>query len=141
MLNKSLKGTIMSNFEDFWSIYPRKKEKKRARVSFNRLPKQTKEECIEGLKKYIKQIEIQGTEPQFIKHPSTFINGENWEDDFETEVITIKPISSTDFKSDSTGNARMGYCSACNKSDFYDKFQVHKESSRCCGKNLKPSRS
>ena len=70
-----VEGVIMGRFDDFWAIYPRKKEKKRARVSFNRLPKKTQVECIEGVKKYIKQIEVQGTETQFIKHPSTFING------------------------------------------------------------------
>ena len=136
-----VEGVAMSKFDDFWAIYPRKKEKKRARVSFNRLPKKTQSECIDGVKKYIKQIEIQGTEPQFIKHPSTFINGENWEDDFETEVIINKKLNYSDYKLDRTGNARMGFCASCNKNDFYDKFQVHLEQSRCCGKNLKPSRS
>ena len=135
-----VEGIIMSKFDDFWAIYPRKKEKKRARVSFNGLPKQTQADCIEGVKKYIKQIEIQSTEPQFIKHPSTFINGENWEDEFETEVVINQKITSADYKTDSTGNARIGYCSKCNKSDFYDKFQVHLEQSRCCGRDLKSCR-
>ena len=136
-----VEGMVMGKFDDFWAIYPRKKEKKRARVSFNRLPKKTQLECIEGVKKYIKQIEVQGTEPQFIKHPSTFINGENWEDDFEIEVVSTKKVVATDYKSDTTGNARIGYCTACGKNDFYDKFQIHMEQSRCCGRDLKPSRS
>jgi len=135
-----VEGIVMGKFDDFWAIYPRKKEKKRARVSFNRLPKKIQGECIEGVKKYIKQIEVQGTEPQFIKHPSTFINGENWEDDFEIEVVREKKILATDYKSDTTGNSRIGYCSNCGKNDFYDKFQVHNEQSRCCGKDLNPCR-
>jgi hypothetical protein len=129
-----VEGIVMGKFDDFWAIYPRKKEKKRARVSFNRLPKKTQLECIEGVKKYIKQIKIQGTEPQFIKHPSTFINGENWEDEFETEIIKV--LSHEDFRLDSTGNSRIGYCKACNKSDFYDKFKIHQEESRCCKRGL-----
>ena len=136
-----VEGVIMGNFYDFWAIYPRKKEKKKARVSFNRLPKKTQSECIEGVKDYIKQIEVQGTEPQFIKPPSTFINGENWEDEFETEVIINQKITSADYKLDATGNAKIGYCSKCNKSDFYDKYQVHLEQSRCCGKDLKSCRA
>lgn len=135
----AIKGLTMDYFDEFWSIYPRKKEKKRAKVSFNRLPKKTQLDCIEGVKKYIQQIKIQGTEPQYIKHPSTFINGENWEDDFEIDIPT--KILATDFKSDTTGNARIGYCSNCGKNDFYDKFQIHMEQSRCCGVDLKPSRS
>jgi len=134
------KGETMGKFDDFWAIYPRKKEKKRARVSFNRLPKKTQAECIDGVKKYIKQIEIQGTEPQFIKHPSTFINGENWEDDFEIEVTTVKKILATDYKMDAVGSSRIGYCSACGKNDFYDKFQVHQEQSSCCGRDVTPTR-
>ena len=53
----------------------------------------------------------------------------------------IRSASATDFKSDTTGNARIGYCSNCGKNDFYDKFQIHMEQSRCCGVDLKPSRS
>ena len=136
-----VEGVTMGKFDDFWAIYPRKKDKKRARLSFNKLPKKTQSECIEGVKNYIKQIEVQGTEPQFIKHPSTFINGENWEDDFEIEVVHQKKVLATDYKSDSTGNARVGYCSSCGKSDFYDKFQIHQEQSVCCGKDLTPTRN
>ena len=35
------------------------------------------------------------------------------------------------FRLDSTGNAYIGYCSKCNKSDFYDKMEL-KQDSRCC---------
>ena len=42
----AIKGLTMDYFDEFWSIYPRKKEKKRARVSFNRLPKKTQLDCI-----------------------------------------------------------------------------------------------
>ena len=129
-----VEGVLMSKFEDFWNIYPRKVDKKRARLSFKRLSKKVQDECIEGVRNYIKQIEIKGTEKQYIKHPSTFINGENWEDEFETEVIKV--LSYEDFKLDSTGNARIGYCKSCNKSDFYDRFKIHQEESRCCKKEL-----
>tara|TARA_R100000808_G_C2136389_1_gene144682 strand:- start:781 stop:1203 length:423 start_codon:yes stop_codon:yes gene_type:complete len=130
-----------TKFDEFWSIYPRKKDKKRARISFNRLPAKTQQECIDGVKKYIKEIDLKGRLIEHVKHPSTFINGENWEDEFETEVIINQKVHSTDFKLDATGNARIGYCGSCNKSDFYDKYQIHQESSRCCGKDLIPCRA
>ena len=135
-----VEGIIMGKFDDFWSIYPRKKDKKRARVSFNRLPKQTQVDCIEGVKLYIKEIEAKGRELEHIKHPSTFINGENWEDDFEIEVVPQKKVLATDYKMDAVSSSRMGYCSSCGKNDFYDKYQVHLEQSRCCGKSLNSSR-
>ena len=101
-----VEGIIMGKFDDFWSIYPRKKDKKRARVSFNRLPKQTQVDCIEGVKLYIKEIEAKGRELEHIKHPSTFINGENWEDDFEIEVVPQKKILATDYKMDAVNSSR-----------------------------------
>ena len=127
------------NFEKFWSLYPRKKEKKRAKMSFNRLTKNTQLECIEGVKMYIKQIEVQGTKPQFIKHPSTFINGENWEDEFDT-TPQKQSLQPKDFKDDSFNASKIGYCTKCNKSDFYDKFSVHLDLSRCCGADLIPNK-
>ena len=134
------KGETMGKFDDFWAIYPRKKDKKRAKRAFNNLNKQTQLDCIEGVKKYIKEIEIVGRLIEHVKHPSTFINGENWEDDFEIEVTTVKKILATDYKMDAVGSSRIGYCSACGKNDFYDKFQVHQEQSSCCGRDVTPTR-
>ena len=128
----------MDNFDKLWEIYPRRVGKKSAKSAFNRLPKKTQEKCIEGVKQYIKQISIYGTKKEHIKHPSTFINGEHWEDEFETEV-EVK-VTANDFKMDTSGAARIGYCTSCGSSDFYDKFSVHQMISRCCGKDLKPSR-
>jgi len=128
----------MDYFDIFWGLYARKKDKKRARKYFDKLPKATQLECIEGVKNYVKEIEVQGTIKKHIKHPSTFINGENWEDEFETEA-DVK-VSATDFKMDAVGSARIGYCTNCNKSGFYDKFTVHQELSQCCGRDLAPCR-
>lgn len=133
-----LQGVKMDKFDEFWGVYPRKVDKKRARLAFKRLPKKTQEECINGVYNYIKQIEIKGTEKQYIKHPSTFINGENWEDEFETEVVV--KAKAEDYKLDGVGASRIGYCSACGSSDFYDKFKVHQEVSRCCGRDLNAMR-
>jgi|TARA_B100000073_G_scaffold302025_1_gene269326 hypothetical protein len=50
-----------------------------------------------------------------------------------------KPITkykNEDFKFDATGYNRIGYCSKCDKSDFY-KYPAT-EDSRCCGDKLKP---
>ena len=135
-----VEGAVMGKFDDFWAIYPRKKDKKRAKRAFNNLNKQTQSDCIEGVKKYIKEIEIVGRLMEHVKHPSTFINGENWEDDFEIEVTAVKKILATDYKMDAVGSSRIGYCSACGKNDFYDKFQVHQEQSSCCGRDVTPTR-
>jgi hypothetical protein len=44
------------------------------------------------------------------------------------------------YRLDSTGNARLGYCSKCESSDFYDKFKIHMQDSNCCKAKLQPTR-
>ena len=46
-----------------------------------------------------------------------------------------------DFKFDTTGNARLGYCNKCNKVDFYDKWNILKEDSKCCNDKLLPTKN
>ena len=53
----------------------------------------------------------------------------------------MKKLSATDFKTDTTQNSRIGYCSACGGCSFYDKYQIHMEQSECCGKDLLPCRA
>jgi len=46
-----------------------------------------------------------------------------------------KKEETTIFKMDTTGKFYIAYCEKCNKSDFYDKFEV-KQDSRCCKSKL-----
>ena len=64
------------------------------------------------------------------------------EGNYEKEVKHInKPKHHfSEFKLDSTGNARMGYCTKCNTSDFYDQFKIVGEDSKCCKVELTPRR-
>ena len=39
-----------------------------------------------------------------------------------------------------TGNARIGYCAKCGDSDFYDKFKIMNEDSKCCNDKIKPTK-
>jgi len=50
-----------------------------------------------------------------------------------------KKEETTIFKMDTTGKFYIAYCEKCNKSDFYDKFEV-KQDSRCCKSKLLPKR-
>ena len=75
-------------FEDFWSICPRKTAKGSARKAWLKAIKTASPETIiDGIKAYAKSA--QGTEPQYIAHPATWLNGERWSD--ETTVQTKKP--------------------------------------------------
>lgn len=93
-----------SFFEEFWETYPVKKDKKRAKQKLNTHVKtEAKANTVmEGLKMYIAYMNWLKKEnkrdpkvfvPSY-KHPSTWINGENWKDEFtvgfEKEMKRIK---------------------------------------------------
>ena len=80
--------SLVVQFEDFWSICPRKTAKGSARKAWLKAIKTASPETIiDGIKAYAKSA--QGTEPQYIAHPATWLNGERWSD--ETTVQTKKP--------------------------------------------------
>lgn len=51
-----------------------------------------------------------------------------------------KYYRANDYPYDANQASRLGWCSSCKKSDFYDKFNVHNEDSRCCNAKLLPSK-
>ena len=80
-----------NEFEEFWSLYPRKLERKKSEIRFNNILKNkeaTFEEIIKGLKNYIAYLEQENTEKCFIKHSLTWLNGYCWQNEYEiTEEI------------------------------------------------------
>lgn len=71
-----------NKFEDFWRIYPRKVGKKRALLSWS------KNKCDDVADEIISHVtarivdDQQWQDSQFIPHPTTFINGELWQDEY-----------------------------------------------------------
>ena len=69
-------------FDAFWSVYPRKIAKGHARKAFDKACKIADPIAIlTAVKKFADAT--QGTDKQFIPHPTTWLNGERWEDDIE----------------------------------------------------------
>jgi hypothetical protein len=72
-------------FDVFWNAYPRRVGKGHARKAFEKATRlASAHEIIEGAKKFA--LHVADREPQYIPHPTTWLNGERWEDDLETEV-------------------------------------------------------
>lgn len=69
------KNNYTPEFEQFWSYYPRRIEKKAAFKAWNARLNQkiTPEEMITGAKNYALECKQKGRAIEFIKHPSTFI--------------------------------------------------------------------
>lgn len=86
-------------FDDFWSLYPRKKSKGQARKTWAKLVADrvltptVQQYIVDHLAIRVKDDDawING-EPQFIPHPSTWLNAEGWEDEYET-LQALKPKS------------------------------------------------
>lgn len=73
-------------FEDFWTIYPRKVAKPKAHEAWQRLNPQTPlvEKILEAVKKQKASKDWIKDEGQFIPHPTTWLNQHRWEDQQET---------------------------------------------------------
>lgn len=76
------------DFEEFWQIFPRKKDKKKAKEVFMRILAREKTDedrnekfrrIIEGARRF--NIERSGQDPTYTAWASTWLNGERWEDE------------------------------------------------------------
>lgn len=92
--NPSINDNLIKNiiyaeeFETLWKLYPRKLGKPKALKSYEKARRKgtTYEEVEKGLKAYCKQIELQKTATEYIKHGSTWFNGECWNDEYEVKT-------------------------------------------------------
>lgn len=79
---KKKNNPYSNEFEQFWSIYPRKVDKKKAYKSFKAvIKKHSLETILFGTEKYAQQV--QKTDKQYIKHPTTFLNNDSFIDGYE----------------------------------------------------------
>lgn len=94
MIEPGIKNTNRTNtvgqqgnplFEQFWKAYPKKTNKAFAKKVFDKLkvdePLLTK--MVQALAAQSKTI-WKDKDPQYIPHPSTWLNGERWEDEVST---------------------------------------------------------
>ena len=72
------------DFDEFWSVYPRKVAKDRALKAWKAARKKaTAAQIVEGVKTY-----PFSEDPQFQPHPATWLNGGNWEGETHTQPLT-----------------------------------------------------
>lgn len=82
--DKEIKKEIYTpQFDEFWSVYPRKVSKTDAAKAWNTLIKSgtSIDEIITATRNYA--TECQGKEIQFIKHAATFLRNDRWKDHLE----------------------------------------------------------
>jgi hypothetical protein len=75
-------------FAEFWAAYPRKTDKAKSRKAWDKAAKKKDPDFLiaaAGLYANAKR----GTEQRFILHPSTWLNGERWEDEDRPAVLAV----------------------------------------------------
>ena len=82
-ITKDNKDIYIVDFENFYSLYPRKEAKQKALQAYLKaIKKVDKDTLLEGLKKYIDYIKTNKKEREFIKHHATWLNQGCWEDEY-----------------------------------------------------------
>lgn len=82
---------LKNEFEDLWSMYPKKRGKKEAFEIYCKYRKATDETYItkddveDGIEGYNRYIKAYGIEDKYIKYGSTFFKERSWEDDYIVE--------------------------------------------------------
>ena len=93
----------MTEFDEFWASYPRRKEKFRAHTAYNKARKfGTHEQIMKGVHRY--SVEVMGKDQRFTKHPATWLNAGCWLD-YEGMAMEVAAIA--------LGQPRIFKCSEC----------------------------
>lgn len=90
-------GETAAAFNEFWSLYPRKAGKLQAVKAFEKAAASVgTETIISGLKRLLPSLKA--SDPKFVKHPATWLNGGCWDD----EAVPTVSVSAL------KGNAQLG---------------------------------
>lgn len=89
--------SIDHRFEQWWFEVPRKVGKGQARQAFKGALKKagSLSVLVDGIRRYA--TSVQGREPHFIAHPSTWLRGERWLDDLPAMTSASTNTSPSDF--------------------------------------------
>ena len=82
-------------FDDFWSAYPRRVGKGTARKAWVKaLKKETASNIIAGLQGQLPHLQAlyRGPGEDFRPHPSTWLNGERWDDEHDEPLSGEKAV-------------------------------------------------
>ena len=78
-----LENQLTKEFENWYNLYDKKKDRKAAFTKFKTARKKhSYEEIVKGTKEYLKTI----TDKQYQKYPKTFLNNESYLDDYSNDI-------------------------------------------------------
>lgn len=78
-----LENQLTKEFENWYNLYDKKKDRKAAFTKFKSARKKhSYEEIVKGTKEYLKTI----TNKQYQKYPKTFLHNESYKDDYSNDI-------------------------------------------------------
>ncbi|CAC7167942.1 Uncharacterised protein [Staphylococcus aureus] len=81
--NNSATDVTHEQFEEWWKLYDKKKDKKMSFTKFKScLKKHSFEQIMQGTREYLKTI----TDKQYQKYPKTFLTNESYMNDYSEEI-------------------------------------------------------
>lgn len=87
--NSAINSALESEFNDWWDLYDKKKDKKTAFNKFKLVRKKYDFDVImNGTKDYLKTI----TDKQYQKYPKTFLHNESFLNDFSEDIKTTDKV-------------------------------------------------
>ena len=135
---KNIKNIYIDQFNEFWNLYNKKVSKPKAITAYNRAMKKTDHQTIMDALREQKKLWV-GKESAYIKHPTTWLNQECWEDDIQH----LKPAKESIFSKPKFSKTPSGlfkaWCMKCGNKLLPNEFQL-KQSSSCCGVDMIPEK-
>jgi hypothetical protein len=92
---QSKPATKAQQFDEFWTVYPRKVGKKAAKAAYLRATKDTGHRTIVAA--VLHQIEHGWKDPRYIPHPTTWLNQGRWDDEAETTRRVVTDLDLPDW--------------------------------------------
>lgn len=82
-------------FNEFWDLYPRKKDKQRTETTWAKLTDEKKIEVFEGLKRLLPGYlaEIANGRGCYLKYPTTWLNAGSYADEVDGATITTTDVA------------------------------------------------
>lgn len=89
-----------AEFDLFWTAYPRRVAKDKARTAFSKIPRSEIPALMAALERHKKSDQWTRDGGQFIPHPTTWLNQKRWQDEIEPTkpkeqptVVTSLPLN------------------------------------------------
>ena len=137
-LNNNKRNTIniyIDQFEEFWNLYDKKVSRSKAESSYRSAMKKTDHTTI--MSALTKQKKLwEGRDKAYIKHPTTWLNQECWNDEIE-DLQPAKPKPSKKVFQKTPSGLYKAWCMKCGGKLLPSEFQL-RQSSDCCGVELLP---